>query len=349
MPDDRASGADTARRASSRRACVELRLLGGFEVSVDGRPVGAETIARRDPLRLIKFLALAPSRRAHREQLIDSLWPDASPDVLANRLHKAAHFVRKATGRADSVVLSGGTVALFPEADVEIDAAEFDRLARAALAGGDRQSIERAIARYAGDLLPYDLYEDWAFHHRQRLALRFRELLRAVGDFERLVAMDPTDEDEHVGIMRAMLRHGDRTGVLRQFDVLTRVLEHELGVGPSIEARAVRDLALGHARPAREFAGPTDAPPRAAALATQRVHFCTTTDGVRLAYAASGTGPPLVKAGNWLSHLDYDWDSPVWRHWWRTLSKRHSLVRYDERGCGLSDWDVDADSFSLEA
>src|SRR4051812_36656642 len=128
MRDDRASGADTARRASSRAACVEVRLLGGFEVSIDGRSVGAETIGRRDALRLMKFLALAPSRRAHREQLVESLWPDAAPNVLANRLHKAAHFVRKATGRADSVVLSSGTVALFPDADVEIDAAEFDGL-----------------------------------------------------------------------------------------------------------------------------------------------------------------------------------------------------------------------------
>ncbi len=349
MPDDHAPGADTALGAPSRRACVEVRLLGGFELSIDGRLVGPEAMGRRDPLRLVKFLALAPSRRAHREQLVDSLWPDAACDVVANRLHKAAHFVRKATGRADSVVLSGGTVALFPDVDVEIDAAEFDRLARAGLASGDRHSIELAIALYAGDLLPYDVYEDWSFHHRQRLMLRFRELLRAVGDFERLVAIDPTDEDGHVGVMRAMLRHGDRTGVLHQFDMLTRVLERELGVGPSVEACALRDLALGHTRSAGEFAGPTDGPPRSAPLATQRVHFCTTTDGVRLAYAASGKGPPLVKAGNWLSHLDYDWDSPVWRHWWRTLSGRYTLVRYDERGCGLSDWDVDDDSFSLEA
>ena len=60
-----------------------------------------------------------------------------------------------------------------------------------------------------------------------------------------------------------------------------------------------------------------------------------------------GTGPTLVKAANWLSHLDYDWESPVWRHWWRELSGRYQLVRYDERGCGLSDWDVE--DFSLEA
>jgi len=72
----------------------------------------------------------------------------------------------------------------------------------------------------------------------------------------------------------------------------------------------------------------------------QEIRFCTTADGIRLAYATSGAGPPLVKAAHWLSHLDYDWESPVWRHWLTELSNRFRLVRYDERGCGLSDWDI---------
>jgi pimeloyl-ACP methyl ester carboxylesterase/DNA-binding winged helix-turn-helix (wHTH) protein len=77
----------------------------------------------------------------------------------------------------------------------------------------------------------------------------------------------------------------------------------------------------------------------------QQIRFCTAHDGTRLAYATLGDGPPLVKAANWLSHLDYDWESPVWRHWLVELSRRFRLVRYDERGCGLSDWDVRRFSF----
>jgi pimeloyl-ACP methyl ester carboxylesterase/DNA-binding CsgD family transcriptional regulator len=65
--------------------------------------------------------------------------------------------------------------------------------------------------------------------------------------------------------------------------------------------------------------------------------FCTSPDGVGIAYAVEGMGSPLVKAGNWMTHLDYDRRSPVWRHWVRELSRGHTLVRYDERGCGLSD------------
>ncbi|GLC27813.1 transcriptional regulator [Roseisolibacter agri] len=72
----------------------------------------------------------------------------------------------------------------------------------------------------------------------------------------------------------------------------------------------------------------------------QHIRFATATDGVRIAHATSGTGPPLVKPANWLTHLEHDWESPVWQHWLRELSRDHTLVRYDERGCGLSDRDV---------
>jgi pimeloyl-ACP methyl ester carboxylesterase/DNA-binding CsgD family transcriptional regulator len=79
----------------------------------------------------------------------------------------------------------------------------------------------------------------------------------------------------------------------------------------------------------------------------QRIRFCASPDGVRIAYATIGTGPSLVKAANWLTHLEFDWHSPIWRHWITELSRDHTFVRYDERGCGLSDWDVD--DFSLDA
>lgn len=328
-------------------AHVRVGLLGGFGLDVDGVTVTAESLGRRDPVRLAAYLALARDRRVHREQVLEALWPDAPPGSAQNRLHKAAHFLRRATGDADAVVLSGGTVALFPHRQVDVDSAELARLVRAGVDGGDPDAVHRAIALYRGDLLPFDVDEDWALLPRQHLRLRFREALRAAGEFARLVEVDPTDEDGHVGLMRRMLLDGDRGGVIRQFELLTRVLDDELGVGPSAEARALRDRA---ARPHGPRGTPETSPrPRAAPLATQRVGFCTTADGVRIAYATSGAGPPLVKVGTWLTHLDHDWESPVWRHWWRALSQRNTLVRYDERGCGLSDWDVDAASFTLEA
>jgi pimeloyl-ACP methyl ester carboxylesterase/DNA-binding CsgD family transcriptional regulator len=70
----------------------------------------------------------------------------------------------------------------------------------------------------------------------------------------------------------------------------------------------------------------------------QHVHYVKGSDGTRLAWATSGAGPPLVKAANWLTHLEYEWESPVWRHWIQFFSERFRFIRYDERGCGMSDW-----------
>ncbi|HSR18972.1 MAG TPA: alpha/beta hydrolase, partial [Ignavibacteriaceae bacterium] len=77
----------------------------------------------------------------------------------------------------------------------------------------------------------------------------------------------------------------------------------------------------------------------------QEIRFCKSEDGVTIAYAATGSGDYLVKTANWLNHLEFDWESPVWKHWVEGLSRHHTLIRYDERGCGLSDWDVKDFSF----
>lgn len=73
----------------------------------------------------------------------------------------------------------------------------------------------------------------------------------------------------------------------------------------------------------------------------QQIRFATTADDVRIAYATSGSGPPIVRVTNWFTHLESDWDSPLWGHWFRELGRRNTLVRYDARGTGLSDRLVD--------
>jgi pimeloyl-ACP methyl ester carboxylesterase/DNA-binding winged helix-turn-helix (wHTH) protein len=108
--------------------------------------------------------------------------------------------------------------------------------------------------------------------------------------------------------------------------------------------RTVHGLGFRLVADVAELGGPAHPPPLAAASTPtrfeQRIRFCTTGDGTRIAFATSGAGPPLVKPANWMTHLEFDWESPVWRHWLRELSREHTLVRYDERGCGLSDRDV---------
>ena len=78
----------------------------------------------------------------------------------------------------------------------------------------------------------------------------------------------------------------------------------------------------------------------------QHIRVCTASDGARIAYAVAGSGPPLVKAANYLTHLEHDWNSLIWQHWWQGLSETHQLIRYDARGSGLSDWNVT--SYSMD-
>jgi hypothetical protein len=75
-------------------------------------------------------------------------------------------------------------------------------------------------------------------------------------------------------------------------------------------------------------------------ITRQRIRYLRTSDGVQIAWAEAGTGPVLVKAANWLTHLEYDLQSPVWRHWIRFFSEHFRFVRFDERGCGMTDWDT---------
>jgi pimeloyl-ACP methyl ester carboxylesterase/DNA-binding CsgD family transcriptional regulator len=110
-------------------------------------------------------------------------------------------------------------------------------------------------------------------------------------------------------------------------------------------ARAVGFLAAEEAGAVRAAAsrGPQPAPGRT--KPEQRIYFTSSFDGTRIAYAIAGSGPPLVKVANYMSHLGYDWDSPVWVHWLEELTREHTLIHSDERGTGLSDWDVEDVSF----
>lgn len=80
--------------------------------------------------------------------------------------------------------------------------------------------------------------------------------------------------------------------------------------------------------------------PSRAGLRRQNINFCKSSDDVRIAYATVGEGPPIVKAANWLNHLELDWDSPLWGDMFQALARERSFIRYDERGNGLSDWNV---------
>ena len=219
---------------------MDIYLLGGFEVLVDGVPIPDEAWRRRDSASLVKLLALSSGHRMPREQVLDALWPDLLVDQGAPRLHKAAHFARAALGRRDGVVLSRDAVSLFPAADVVVDVDRFDEAA----ADGAPALAAEAVERYRGELLPDDLYDPWTEEPRERLRLRYLELLGSLRRWDQLLAADPVDEQAHLQLVREHMRRGDRSAALRQLDRMETVMQRELSTGLSPSAVALREEAL---------------------------------------------------------------------------------------------------------
>ena len=133
--------------------------------------------------------------------------------------------------------------------------------------------------------------------------------------------LDPAGAEAAATLVRLLDAAGRSTEAEQQRDLSVRRLQ-EGGAHVPTELRSV-----GAAREAGE-----------AEPLVQSVRFCSASDGTRLAYSVVGDGPPLVKVANWLNHLEFDFDSPVWRHWIAGFAEERSLLRYDERGNGLSDW-----------
>jgi DNA-binding SARP family transcriptional activator/tetratricopeptide (TPR) repeat protein len=221
---------------------TELRLLGGFDASVDGVPVLPEQWTRRQAASLVKILALAPGRKLHREQVIEALWPGASVEAAGPRLHKAAHYARRALGGDGSaVLLRNDMVSLLPEADVRIDVNVFRANAEDAIKEGTPEAAELVLDEFAGRLLPDDVYESWAEEARDVVRVTRVELLRQAGRWDDLLAEDATDEAAHLALINAHADRGDVRAALRQFERLDHALLRELGTTPSPEAERLRE------------------------------------------------------------------------------------------------------------
>jgi pimeloyl-ACP methyl ester carboxylesterase/DNA-binding winged helix-turn-helix (wHTH) protein len=198
------------------------------------------------------------------------------------------------------------------------------------------------------------------FHfENQALDVERRELRR---DSE-LIAMEPQVFD----LLTYLVQNRDRVvtkndmiaavwsgRIVSESSLTSRINAVRKAVGDSgDEQRLIRTIARKGIRfvgevsetPAQGVTGTTARSPVASVRLHQEVHFCTASDGVRIAYAEVGKGIPLLRTGHWLTHLEYDWESPVWRSFLQEIAVGRRLIRYDARGNGLSDWEVDEISF----
>jgi len=235
-----------------------VRVLGGFSVEIDGRSVPESSWRHRRAADLVKILSLTPGHRAPREQLMEMLWPDLSPSAATANLRKATFFARKALGSEDAIAAEAGVVALWPSGELEIDAERFSLSASDALQDGNPSA---AAALYGGELLPDDRYAEWATAERARLRDRFVQVVRAGELWERVLEIEPADEEAHRALMQQYLDAGNRPAAMRQFERLRERLRADLGVGADPETVSLYEKILAY-----EGAEPASAAERARAL-----------------------------------------------------------------------------------
>ena len=330
---------------------VHISVLGELQVRRFGKPCNLPP--SRKTRALLAYLAVT-GRSQRREKLCELFWdiPDDPRGSLRWSLSKIRTAIRT-DGHDDPLEADRNSVLLRPQS-FELDCARVMNLGPAQFDRLDTSALQEMAEIFRGGFLE-DLsmpnckeYEAWRISHADVLDVTARRLFRTLVDRLRdlpaqalpyihaLQRLDPEDESlareaESLGdAARKMAHAASPSTTWISPDPLPPLVDNTSG------------------NSAAQPAGIGNAPAAAAATETRsptEIRFCTARDGVRLAYAVTGNGPPLVRAAHWMSHLSYDWESPIWHHWIEGMEASYTLLRYDERCNGLSDWKASDVSF----
>ncbi len=303
------------------------------EVSVRVAEHSVPLVSSRKTVALMAYLALTgqPHRREH---LCELFFPDTNDPK--GSLRWSLTKLRQALNTHDACLQTPGATVLIDTDLIELDVHYVQAVHDAAAPSGVdllRAAELLSFKPLMGlELARNDDYGLWLMGEREQLhSLRPRI-------FQTLVTTDGVSDQDAVKWLRRWLRLDPYS--------------HE---APRLLSQKLIDLGLQDeaAKVTRDYAAlmgddavrVTRRVPPEPVRARQSIGFCNASDGVKIAYATVGSGPPLVKAANWLNHLELDWESPIWADMFRALAADHTFVRYDERGNGLSDWDVPEISF----
>lgn len=325
---------------------IRVEIVGELALSCNGAAIALP--ASKKTRALLAYMVLNP-RPQRRDWLCELLWD--LPDDPRGALRWSLSKLRSALSPfVDGVIAADrerawvevGTIDL----DISQDRALLDNAAIPALA-----DLESAAARLrqpllAGlDLPAQPTFQAWLTAERDAASALRKKLLT-------LIAHRLQDSpDEAIPWLREWAEADPCEAAPAQ--ALVAALKR-LGRSNEADTAAAkyRAEALSAGLRPTPIAGPGSAPglpsvPAPVRLVDrQKVGFCRARDGARIAFATVGGGPPLVKAANWLSHLELDWDAPIWAPMFRELARDHCFIRYDERGNGLSDWEVPALDFT---
>jgi WD40 repeat protein/DNA-binding SARP family transcriptional activator len=261
---------------------VRFILLGGFYIQCGEQSLTEDQIHLRKARDLLKLLALAPNHRLHREEVLDLLWPEQSPQQAAHNLSQTLYTLRPKLTTLDACIhleFDEECLFLLPVDGVSTDVEDFEKAARSALSRAgqiNNQTLtccQDAIQLYTGDLLPDDGPSDLFYQRREQFRQLYVDLLLsfahanlelnafvpAIQALQQVIEIDPAHEEAHFQLMRAFALNDQRQMSLRQFQLLTDALRSELGVEPSPESLQLRnqiqkgESIIAHRRMARKI------------------------------------------------------------------------------------------------
>lgn len=315
---------------------LKISLLGELCVLANGREMSLP--ASRKARALLGFL-VATERPHRRERLCELFWD--LPDDPKAALRWALSKLRKVVDDPDQTRIHADRERVFFNTqDVDVDIRSIHETLRKQpvdASVSDLEAMAHTLQRVfldglddAGD----EAFDAWLVSEREDARLAEIEVYK-------LLATHPEIGSVAAGKWMRLWETADpqaveayREGVkARQADEIRREQE---------AAQAQTAVLIGRTSEIGEAAA---AKAQSRALRAQRIGFCDVGDATKIAYASIGSGPPILKAANWLTHLEFDWSSPIWGKSFAEIAKRRTFIRYDERGCGLSDWDVDDLSF----
>ncbi len=330
---------------------LEIRLIGELAVFKNGEPVALPQSKKTRALLAYLILNKGVHRR---ERLCEIFWdiPDDPRGSLRWSLSKLRSIVNEENAeriKADRNVVS------FEPAGAHLDYIAAEEIVENGLAAASENQLADLSRKFETGFLEdvalsgQPEFETWRLSQQERARQVYGAILREwtsrlainpSAQADRLydhIRIEPYDAALHEQLLSALARAGRKKEVERQRELSKAALADIEGVDVS----RLDEAAMAPA----SSAAPLCTTPQEASL-RQTIRFCKTADGVQIAYASVGDGPPLVKTANWLNHLEFDWESPVWRHFFHALSNGRQFLRYDARGNGLSDWHIT--DFSIE-
>jgi pimeloyl-ACP methyl ester carboxylesterase/DNA-binding SARP family transcriptional activator len=318
---------------------LEIGVLGELRVARDGKPV---SLPRSKKTRALLAFLVVSGRPQRRERLCDLFWevPDDPRGALRWSLSKIRQVVN-AEGE-DRIEAEQDNIFIRTD-DVDLDLRRVTQLNSSTIETADIPALEAAVSAFRGGFLE-NLYfpscpefEAWRTSNANELEILRIRILRTLvnrlsGQPERallhahaLQALSPEDESliREIEGLASAARTAAFSPPAAPVQPATDVIDDTVAGSKAFTSKIALDLPAPDELPSP----------------WQDIRFCNARDGVRIAYAVCGRGPPIIRAAHWMSHLQFDLESPVWRHWIRGLSEQNTLIRYDERCCGLSSWD----------